>query len=196
MASNTSFELFASLTGTGRLRRPAPQRKRYTAQPEMRRTMMKVVALAICWTMVPSAAFAASPCEREAEALATPLFAESRDCVGHLIWQLGSGQHIRHEFAEALVQAALSPIEGQVASATPLPPYDWSAIATLIILLDNDDLIQPYLDFYFRTSGSANEARSFGLGRLYIERGPKLLELVRARARNVSTRMRHRLLII
>ena len=28
---------------------------------------------------------------------------------------------------------------------------------------------------------SANEARSFGLGRLYVERGPELLELVRVR---------------
>ena len=51
-----------------------------------------------------------------------------------------------------------------------------------IVLLDNDNLMHPYLEFYLRTPGSANEARPAGLGRLYIERGPELLELVRVRS--------------
>ena len=143
----------------------------------------QLLVLAICWAASPSAGFAASLCEDRAEALARPLLAEGRECVTYLIRQFQRRQDVDRDFAEALVRAALSTsIDDLQASSLSLPPYNWSRIATLIVLLDNDDLMHPYLEFYFRTPGSANEARPAGLGRLYIERGPELLELVRVRS--------------
>ena len=54
-------------------------------------------------------------------------------------------------------------------------------VAEIISLLKSEQLIEAYLDFIADTSGSADESRSFGLGRLYTLQAPTLVRLLETR---------------
>ncbi len=58
----------------------------------------------------------------------------------------------------------------------PIHRANYYDVAKLIILSDSTELNKIYIRFIVRTKGSADELRSFGLGLLYTENAPYILD--------------------
>ncbi len=137
------------------------------------------ILMASC--MLFSALNVAASCDDENTVLARPNGESARVCV-RVLWRNSvNGKAIGRDFARKLVLARISysdpaAVPAIADSDNHLPPYNWLDLAMLILQLGDESLMKSYLDFAIGT-GSANESISFGLGRIFIQEGPTLLQM-------------------
>ena len=119
-------------------------------------------------------------CEPKAALLQTPTPEPVKKCI-HSIWfSLGRHQQIDGDFSQKLITTLLPATSQDSDKLLKLGQFDidYVQIAEIISLMSSDSLTKRYIDFIIETQGSADELRSFGLGKLYTLRAPYLLAIL------------------
>ena len=125
-------------------------------------------------------------CENQQGLLSKPQPGEVKSCLYSIRHDLGRGNEIDSAFVGQFIEVLLP---GETASRYRLEnlgalDINYYLVAEIISLLKSEQLIEIYLDFIVDTSGSADESRSFGLGRLYTLQAPPMIRLLEARNRD------------
>jgi hypothetical protein len=119
-------------------------------------------------------------CEPKATLLQTPTPEPVKKCI-HSIWFfLGRHQQIDSDFSQKLTTTLLPATSQDSDKLSKLGQFDidYVQIAEIISLMSSDSLTKRYVDFIIETQGSADELRSFGLGKLYTLRAPYFLAIL------------------
>jgi len=121
--------------------------------------------------------YADNICEPKHVLLTNPTAKQTDACL-HWIWySLGRKTAIDKSFTQQFIRTLLPSSNKQVIKQNPanLITPDYLKLAEVINLLDSHELIKTYLDFIVFTAGTADETRSFGLGKLYTLQAPTVL---------------------
>ena len=119
-------------------------------------------------------------CEPKAALLQTPTPEPVKKCI-HSIWfSLGRHQQIDGDLSQKLITTLLPATSQESDKLSKLGQFDvnYIQIAEIISLMSLDSLTKRYIDFIIETQGSADELRSFGLGKLYTLRAPYFLAIL------------------
>ncbi len=119
-------------------------------------------------------------CEPKGALLQTPTPEPVKKCI-HSIWfSLGRHQQIDSDFSQKLITTLLPATPQDSDKLLKLGQFDidYVQIAEIISLMSSDPLTKRYIDFIIETQGSADELRSFGLGKLYTLRASYFLSIL------------------
>jgi len=140
-------------------------------------------------------AHAKEPCAPKEDLISNLLPKKTSKCL-HSIWfALGRKNKIDPDFTFRFIKTLLPTSKKQLKKHSSLSQFDidYIKLAETISLLDSKELIKRYTDFIVYTSSSADELRSFGLGKLYSLKAPEFLNILSSYSKNEQKTLIRRL---
>ena len=123
---------------------------------------------------------ASAACKNQQSLLTKPQEDETRICLLATKRALGWGESFDKEFVEKFLRVLLPIGTDERKRLGDLSDIhnNYPVIAEIISLLGSKQLAMSYIDFIIDSSGSADESRSYGLGKLYTLQAPLVLEIL------------------
>lgn len=142
--------------------------------------MIKFLIICVLIFSSISPVYAFESCEPKEALLSQPAADETKKCLQSIWFSLGRHIEIDTNFTHSFIQALLPTSESQQKKLKQLKQFDidYLKLVDTISLLGSEKLIKSYMDFIVFTSGSADELRTFGLGKLYSLQAPVVLKIL------------------
>jgi len=101
-------------------------------------------------------------------------------CLRFILWDLSREKKVDQALINKLVSILLptNPADKKGLQTFKQFDIDYEKIASIISLSKSQNLLKHYLDFILFTSGSADEVRSNGLGKLYSLQAPVFIDML------------------
>ena len=117
-------------------------------------------------------------CDNQDSLTTKPQSKETVACLYTIKSELGRGNTVDKDFVHQFLRTLLPQRPADRAHTSDLGYFDirYTVIAEIISLLKSENLVEAYIDFIIFSKGSADEKRSFGLGKLYTLQAPLFIK--------------------
>ena len=124
-------------------------------------------------------------CDNQESLTSKPQPRETVACLYSIKSDLGGGNKVDREFVHQFIRVLLPQGTSERIRLGDLGYFDvrYTAIAEIISLLKSKILVNAYIDFIIDSKGSADEKRSYGLGKLYTLQAPLFLKVLETKSK-------------